>query len=422
MHGDFALNPSDDPNLSVTRVLMQQGRPLLPSDWNASVAVTLRQLRQFIVDLIGNAAGTAGAFMPNVTSTQVFLGYGTYYVDGIRVENALAANGDPKGLLPSKQPYLANVSDAPPKGGILYLDVWERHISSAEDDGIREVALGGPDTTSRSVVIWQVRFQPMQVLPAKADAYRILNDLLRSQALLAARARHDSSEDDPCRLSPDAQYRGFENQLYRVEIHAPAGPAPDKPKFKWARDNGSNVLPIAKYPGGDTVELASLGHGGRTSVAENDWVEVVDDTSFLNGTPQPLLQVKKVDRPTMTVTLAVPQGTTTRGTDVSKHPILRRWDDTLHDVEMPTGADDFLDLADGIQVQFPSSDPADYHAGDHWMIPARTITGDVIWPKTNKVPNAVPPHGIQHHYAPLASFGATGAFTDLRFEMKKIVS
>ncbi len=40
---------------------------------------------------------------------------------------------------------------------LVYLDVWERHITALEDDYIREKALGGPDTATRTQVVWQVK-------------------------------------------------------------------------------------------------------------------------------------------------------------------------------------------------------------------------------------------------------------------------
>ena len=48
----------------------------------------------------------------------------------------------------------------------VYLDVWERHVTYLDDDRIREVALGGPDTATRAKVVWQVKI--MQV-PQSAD-------------------------------------------------------------------------------------------------------------------------------------------------------------------------------------------------------------------------------------------------------------
>ena len=40
---------------------------------------------------------------------------------------------------------------------LVYLDVWERHLTAIEDGHIREVALGGPDTATRAKVVWQVK-------------------------------------------------------------------------------------------------------------------------------------------------------------------------------------------------------------------------------------------------------------------------
>jgi hypothetical protein len=36
------------------------------------------------------------------------------------------------------------------------------------------------------------------------------------------------------------------------------------------------------------------------------------------------------------------------------------------------------------------------------LIPARTTTGDVEWPRDKNGPIALEPHGVEHHYAPLA--------------------
>jgi hypothetical protein len=40
---------------------------------------------------------------------------------------------------------------------LVYLDVWQRHITAIEDPNILEVALGGPDTTTRVKTVWQVK-------------------------------------------------------------------------------------------------------------------------------------------------------------------------------------------------------------------------------------------------------------------------
>ena len=41
-------------------------------------------------------------------------------------------------------------------------------------------------------------------------------------------------------------------------------------------------------------------------------------------------------------------------------------------------------------------------AGDYWLIPARSATGDIEWPHDDAGPLPRPPHGERRHYSPLA--------------------
>ncbi len=73
---------------------------------------------------------------------------------------------------------------------------------------------------------------------------------------------------------------------------------------------------------------------------------------------------------------------------------------------------DWIKLEDGVEIWFAAT--GTYRAGDYWLIPARTATGDVEWPHElaadgkpkvdadgNAVAAACPPHGPYHYYAPL---------------------
>ncbi len=306
MQGDFALNPLRL-NDQVTRVLMQQGRVLLPSDWNELVAVTVNQVRRLAANLIGPHGGEEEAFKISVDANRIRIGFGTYYVEGIPFEHF--GDGEEPTLPWSKQPAFTTTDDPPKVSGIFYADVWERHISSAEEPWIREIALGGADTTSRTFLVWQVKFFPTEKKPTKANAFGTLRQLFRSRNQLRARAKFEGDETEPCTISPEAQYRGPENQLYRVEIHdvertenGQTVPA----TFKWSRDNASTVFPIENLAG-DTVQLAFLGNDRRTSLAPGDWVEIADDdTTHMPPTEtkaMPLSRVKSVDRTTSTVRL-----------------------------------------------------------------------------------------------------------------------
>ena len=66
--------------------------------------------------------------------------------------------------------------------------------------------------------------------------------------------------------------------------------------------------------------------------------------------------------------------------DFPRNPKVRRWDNpTAGAITVAAGADDgFLDLEDGVQVRFEAGH---YNTGDYWLIPARTATRDVDWPR-----------------------------------------
>ena len=106
--------------------------------------------------------------------------------------------------------------------------------------------------------------------------------------------------------------------------------------------------------------------------------------------------------------------------DSSKHPFLRRWDQSNANKVTPQGVmtlatDNWIKLEDGIEVKFSIEVAGRVRRGDYWLIPARHVTGDVEWPKltddngniskdleNNPIPKALPPLGTLHYYAPLA--------------------
>lgn len=329
------------------------------------------------------------------------------------------------------QPDLPN-PPALQTSSLIYLDVWERLITYIEDDSIREVALNGPDTAARARVVWQVKALPGQngCVPAPQ-----IGELLQpwTRGYLRARVSPAQVSTDPCTISPTSQYRGAENQLYRVEIHTGTidgngNSTKATPTFKWSRENGSVIYPVVKVAvssNATTVTLGNLGRDDRYGLEIGDFVELQDDATVLNNITGALLQVQAIDATSLTVTLAGAAPANV-GTDPTLHPLLRRWDHQSGDptqggetvaadgaLPIPTASAEWLDLEDGVQVRFEvlSGVTMTYRSGDYWMIPARVATGNVIWPTetvTNAQGNAVtnpaarPPDGITHSYAPLA--------------------
>lgn len=245
----------------------------------------------------------------------------------------------------------------------------------------------------------------------------------QSTATLTAQIEETEAGDDddePCIIRPDAQYRGPENQLYRVEIHqgninhlgefvndegekveniADARPA----TFKWSRENGSVVFPITSLTG-KTVTVAHLGRDDTLGLRKGDWVEIVDDNQALKGEAGHLAEIEEVKSAELIVILK-------NAVDVefeydensNNHPLLRRWESGTIDV----AEGEWQTLEQGIEVSF--SEDGTYKTGDYWLIPARTETANIEWPKNaDGTLRAMRPLGIEHHYAPLAILTSDG--------------
>jgi Family of unknown function (DUF6519) len=195
-------------------------------------------------------------------------------------------------------------------------------------------------------------------------------------------------------------------------------------QFVWSRENGSVEFAIDALDGAE-VTLDSLGRDIPSGLEIGDWVEVCDDASSSRvaadvdtGLERAFFEVTALDPVNRVVTLdrdpVADIGETGRSPEL--HPLLRRWD-SAGPVSLVEGS--WLQLEDGVQVWFEGSGspktPTTYRSGDYWLIPARLVTGDVIWPQDADGPAAVPPHGIDYHYAALAFVPVDGAaVTDLR--------
>lgn len=426
MQGDFS-RWTYDRSKHYSRVLSLQGRVSLDADFNEGFEIQLQALRRLTVDLIEEHAGRGTGFEigPATPPGKDFsIAAGSYYVNGIRVTNDAAVNY-------SAQPYVPKPPELPAGRLLVYLDVWERFLTYVEDEDpleigqtIREVALNGPDTAGRSKIVWQVRV--LDVSNNEADfkanygqflatlaAAKVIDD---KKGMAAIRARKPKAEELPCETQPDARYRGPENQLYRVEIHdsgslglanADGTPVEATGTWKWSRENASVIFPIRALEG-TFVTLETLGRDSKLGLKTGDLVEVVDDDYVLENRAEPLLMVKSIDAETYTVELSAPPASTV-GTVATKHPVLRRWEGTAkieRSLDPETGG--YLPLEDGVEVRFSDGS---YRTGDYWIAPARTATGDVEWPGPASSPREIPPHGIQHSYAPLAivQSGAAGA-------------
>lgn len=414
MKGDFTRDTFHAAK-RFTRVLMQQGRVTLDADHNEQAAILLHHFRTLTKDLLGPFATPrdGGGFRLSSSDEGGFrISPGRYYVGGLLVENDREYTylTQPDFPVPPDDPLAEQITGNLDGMFWIYLDVWERHITSLEDPAIREVALGGPDTCTRAKVVWQVKALPIQLngvdtLPGAAAAPSCMDPLSEliplSNALLRARIDPGEQESDPCVTSPDSKYRGAENHLYRVEIHHDGDAA--TATFKWSRENGSIATAWLGTSGND-LEVASA-----RGFASGNWVELIDDTLELLGLPGTLVKLTKVEGNRLSVDPESYAGTDTISWKISSvNPKIRCWNQTQNEdivlregaIPVDENAGVWLDLEDGVQIQFLPG--GQYRTGDYWLIPARVATGNIEWPEgTDAQPSAQSPHGIEHHYAPL---------------------
>ena len=438
-----------------SRVLRQQGRVTLDADPNEQTSILLHYVRTLARDLIGahGAPAQGGGFILSDDRDGGFLiGAGRYYVDGLLVENEddqVTYLSQPDWPVPEDDPLRNQIVELGGEDFWVYLDVWERHITPIEDDYIREKALMGPDTCTRAKVVWQLkglvseglgegrsltrtilanrrkakakllqerekesdperiaeidgRLQEMDAEQAESCAEPLAGLVRVSDAALTARVEPGRQYEDPCETAPDAKYRGTENQLYRVEIHR-AGET-GIATFKWSRDNGSVAA----------AWLGTIGNDIRVSTARGfsagNWVELSNDELELQGRPGVLVKLANVAGDLLSVDPdSVPSADALAFNEQLVNPKVRRWDQMANEdilliegavpiMESSAEGTFWIDLEDGVQVSFASG--GRYRSGDYWLIPARVATGDIEWPEKDG-PQALPPHGIIHHYAPI---------------------
>lgn len=408
MAGDYSRK-TFDAKKHYSSVLMQQGRVQLDADWNEQAEITSYHIETGTADIIGGCGAPmhiAGfKIEPFIGSSpeagNFYISAGHYYVDGILCENEQKA-------LFTDQTDFPNASPLNVRGiYLIYLDVWQQQVTSLEDANIREVALGGPDTTTRLKTVWQVKTLQLEDVKLVTNCLQDFPIWNAATAPVTGQLRVSTVEttlsDDPCNFISSGGYRGLENQLYRVEIHRSGNE--NSATFKWSRDNGSVAT---KWKGQDAtnkniLQVETTGPDQALGLTVGQWIELTDDRHELLGEPGILVKLSDVSDNVLTINAATikdPRNATATSVDITRfsfNPKIRRWDSAgelqLNNPE--TG----INIEDGIQVQFSAGT---YKTGDFWMVPARILTGNIEWPTDANNRNFQLPYGIQHHYCRLA--------------------
>lgn len=458
-------------------VFLQQGRAVLDADWNELVEIFERRIRAGTIDTIGRAVvprETMEGFRIRVNAGEITIGPGSFYLDGMRLQNHGFANFD--GRFPDRpapvqdrgvevedgglgvldeltappdaphlpyeaQPYWPTPAALPTSGTHLaYLVAWQREVTPVKDPSLLDSALGGLDTTTRWQTVWQVRLLEnvgtgTTCATPDEDVPGWIEQRAPSTARLTTSTIDIDTPEDPCLVPPTDGYTGIENQLYRVELHSlEAGAAPTH--FKYSRENASVTAAIeAIASDAASITVSRIGRDDILRFSPNDWVEVTDNIREFNHRSGQILRVATVNVETREITFEagaavsgdlIPSGDE-GDTFADRRPRLIRWDqnDVIREADNVT---EWVNLGPGSNGLIPIP-PAGtvLHLEKGITIEFSTAEGPGTfrdmdyWRFSARTAtttidelSAAPPEGIQRHYARLAVVNMPSSELDCR--------
>ena len=262
MASDRARN-SYDASRAYRSVIAQQGRVTLEADINEESEIGVEALRLETIDIVGPAGTPDDGYKVVAPGNinEVTIGAGIYYLGGWRLEldQAVALNKQPDWL------------DAPPLpetgNGLVALLLTEQNVSAVEDQALREVALGGPDTAARRRLMQQFPLIGTGGDTCASAAATLAKDLaaegitidpyslqLLSDARLQVGFVPDGAPPDPCTPAAAGGYLGADNQLIRVTVSA-YDPQSKTGDILWGWNNASILYRTATDATGTLLTL-----------------------------------------------------------------------------------------------------------------------------------------------------------------------
>ncbi|NEO78352.1 DUF6519 domain-containing protein [Moorena sp. SIO4G3] len=388
MKGDFT-RWTFDPSNRYSSVRLQQGRVLLDADWNEQLDIMAHREQYANKEIIGlHGVPDLKSFevdFPEDDNEHIKLGAGRCYVDGVlceKIGEELQQISTVPGLEePSNNDYL------------VYLEVWQHHITAIEDQNLLELALGGPDTTTRTETYWQLKALKLEDKGKWRQEWQTLRDDKHKKGKLKVKSG-----------------KGLPNDLYRVEIHE-VGDTVENTTFKWARNNASMAAKVLEIKDKKVKIEKNNQIQFQQEQGKETWIEITDQERVKAGEPGLFLKVDNVGEDNTLLTISDDNWTEQilELNPISNNQIttVRIWEANAREIKLNTEETQtgFIELEKGLQVNFVHLNLKDdqkkpysgkYRTGDYWLIPTRSQQ-EVVWPADDKEPD-----GIVYHYCPLA--------------------
>jgi hypothetical protein len=279
-----------DPTRQYRSLIYQQGRVTLEADNNEAAILASEALRLETLDIIGPTGAIGDGFKFYTGSNSAGLRKGIFYLGGWRLQL------DSDLLLPPAQSEFGYAINR-----VIVLLVTEQSVCAVEDQALREVALGGPDSAARTRLMLNVI--PLE-LPLGTEGScaggweRVVGGLkgegvtvdsglqLHSTARLQAGFEQGPNSKDPCTPTAAGGYLGADNQMVRVTVTSftpGAGQKGGSGTLLWGWNNAS-LLYRATATNATTLNLSTLPVDQEHAPQAGQWVEVLlTELDLLHG-------------------------------------------------------------------------------------------------------------------------------------------
>ncbi len=222
-------------------VFLSQARMVTDADWNEMSLVARDAVVGALEALAGSGVPAEGGVVRGMTPDgRGTLAWGSAVVDGITALVA-PASGDASTTFDvgAQADLIVASGSGLVEGREVYLDVWERTVTSIERPGLADPAWNGADTAFRGQVMAQVKQCGLDAEGRPAVANAALNPAIGNARLTATLRDSVDTPDpcDPCAAELDLPGR-VGNALFRLELHDVSGPSdPTALVLTWSMEN-----------------------------------------------------------------------------------------------------------------------------------------------------------------------------------------
>lgn len=426
----------NDPRKHYAGVRHQQGRVLTDEDFNEAAIIEAEELRRTRIHAIGAYGAPGPGFLPSGFTTSggkldFTLGAGELYLGGLRLEMS-----SPEQFLEQRDwlNFDKTAAPSPPAANttrtdLVWIEAWQQPVTATEDGELFEVALGGPDTstrwrTMRRVHVLQgVAGDECPAAWAAAQASFAGMGTMDGEMKIATSATLTVSftaaavPGDLCSPPTAGGYLGAENQAIRVQMV-------DATHYTWGYDNAAPLHRAVVTSRAGQPVVVTLKAPPRDAAhwpLRDQVVELLPWSAALpNGEPVADLSghlckvAVSYDPDSLSFEIDVPlpagfdrwKSRSDAAEFTEEFVYLRVWnrgDDLASPAKIPIASTTLGNTGLGIAFGGGPLRPE-----DHWIIAARPAAPDAVTPWRLTLPSGAPPNGVDRYRAPIGLVEWTG--------------